>query len=137
MTGGRVRVGVVALAVPLLLLLSGCSLIGGAQENCLPHITVSPSPAVAGEPIVLASADVCGADVPAEGWTVVVGHAEQPPISVTTAEPFDGSFEVTVDLPPDFPAGRAYVNIRNWDYSTCNDTGSCATLDVGFEVVAE
>jgi hypothetical protein len=134
MMGGRVKVGVVALVV--LLPLGGCSLIGGAQESCLPRITVSPSPAVAGEPIVLASADVCGADVPAEGWSVVLGHAEQPPISVTTAEPFDGAFEVTVDLPPDFPAGRAYVNIRNWDYSTCDDTGSCATLDVGFEVVA-
>ena len=129
------RAAVIALSmVPAL---SGCSALAGGHESCLPRISVSPSTAVAGGQITLASSDVCGADVPAEGWTVEVGHNGRALVSHTTLEPFDGSFELTIDLPRDFPEGLAFVHVDNWDYSSCDDTGSCASIDVGFEVVAQ
>ncbi|MBD8584504.1 hypothetical protein IFT77_02015 [Frigoribacterium sp. CFBP 13729] len=55
--------------------------------------------------------------------------------SVTTTETFDGSFQVELTLPTEFPLGEACAAVTNWDLGDCDDTGSCAGPSSTFQVV--
>lgn len=124
-----------ALAAVTAGLMSGCALLSGPNP-CLPGLAVTPSPAVAGETVTVTAGE-CDVAVPDAGWTVVLGHAEGAPIvTESTSQAFDGTFELTVELPSDFPEGPAYVGIANWVYVPCNDTSSCASADRPFDVIA-
>lgn len=124
-----------ALAAVTAGLLSGCALLSG-PDDCLPGLSVTPNPAVAGETVTV-TAEECDVSVPDEGWTIVLGHAGGGPIvTESTTQAFDGTFELTVELPPDFPDGPAYVDVANWVYVPCDDTGSCASAERPFDVIA-
>lgn len=123
------------LAVPLgLTALVGCS---ASEPVCVPRLTVTPSQAHAGDTLTIESSDVCEVTVPRDGWRVVVSPTENrgPETAVTTLEAFDGSFSATVTLPDDIPEGDASAGVENWDYSTCDDTASCAGPYSGFTVL--
>ncbi len=55
--------------------------------------------------------------------------------STSDAQLVDG-FSVKMTVPASFPAGEAYAEIVGWDYSLCNDNGSCASPSGSFTVSA-
>lgn len=138
-TGRPLAIGTTVLAA---LLVGGCATgtIGdnppGVSDSCVPRMTVSPTTATAGGSITLMSQDVCDVAVPADGWQVGVGSTGDSTslVTIRTTESFDGSFEVTLTLPADFPSGTAYVGVDNGNDSRCGDTGSCAAATGSFEV---
>ncbi|WP_368499570.1 hypothetical protein [Herbiconiux sp. A18JL235] len=136
---GWMRGAGVVMTLAVVVGLSGCTFLRGG-DSCLPGLEVAPSPAVAGASITISAPDPCGVEVPDGGWEVVVtlGDGGDPVLTRTTTQPFDGSFELTIDLPADLPPGQAYVDVANWTYVPCDDTGtgSCATAARPFEIVA-
>ncbi|QJU53751.1 hypothetical protein SCB71_11010 [Herbiconiux sp. KACC 21604] len=136
---GRMRGAGLAVTVAFIAGLSGCSFLPGSRSACLPVLEVAPSPAVAGDSITVTAPDPCEVDVPDGGWEIVVTlEGGDPVLTRTTTQPFDGAFELTLDLPADLPPGQAYVDIANWTSVPCDDTGtsSCASPARPFEVVA-
>lgn len=89
-----------------------------------------------GGTVTISSQDTCETAPPADGWEVGAGHVGDGDLafSVTTMETFDGSFEVELTLPADFPPGEAYAAVANWDIGDCNDTVSCASPSDTFQV---
>ena len=73
---------------------------------------------------------------PAGGWRIIAAHdGDDPAVSATTTERFDGDFRIALTLPSDFPEGEAYAGVENWDYSSCNGTNSsCAAAAGDFTV---
>ncbi|MBD3942731.1 hypothetical protein IF188_13600 [Microbacterium sp. NEAU-LLC] len=119
--------------------LSGCSWSGVPAEGCVPVIVVSPSTVAPGDMITLSSDTPCDVTMPDGGWSIAVapvGAGDEPLALATTDAPFDGSFEVTVRLPTDFPEGDAFARVDNWDYSFCSGagSGSCASASGDFTV---
>jgi len=127
-----------ALVLVVLAGTAACSSGGTQPENgpCVPRIEVSPVKATPGGTITITSKDTCETAPPADGWKVGAGHVGDgdPTFSVTTMETFDGSFEVEMTLPADFPTGEAYAAVTNWDIGDCHDTGSCASPSDTFQV---
>lgn len=138
-TGRDLVIGTTAITA---MLVSGCApgTSGGAatgtNDYCVPRMTVSPTTATPGASITLISEDICDLAAPVHGWQVGAGSTAGGGslVTVRTTESFDGSFEVTITLPADFPSGKAYAGIDDWDYSTCPDNASCAVPLVTFEV---
>jgi hypothetical protein len=117
--------------------LTGCSSSTAPPASfCVPRITIEPGSVSRGETIVLESDTVCKAEHPSAGWSVVafsLGESELA-VSAMTDESFDGSFRVAIVIPESFPAGDAYAEIENWDYSVCSDSASCAGAGASFTV---
>jgi hypothetical protein len=138
-TGHHLAIGTTVMTA---MLVSGCatrtsgSEATGTNDYCVPRMTVSPTTVTPGVSITLSSEDICDLAAPAHGWQVGVGSTAGGGSLVTarTPERFDGSFEVTIVLPTDFPSGKAYAGIDDWDYSMCPDNASCAVPAVTFEV---
>lgn len=134
----RPVIGLVVLAacVPV----SGCAVHreGPGDTDCVPRMSVSSDEVVRGEIVTLVTADVCQVALPSGGWRVSAGHVGDGTavIVADTDEALDGSFEVSLELPADFPTGDAWIGIENWDYSTCDDAGSCAGPSTTFTVLA-
>lgn len=139
----RVR-GFVAIGLAVLFgvgAVSGCAFSssgGGDHGGCVPRLTVVPEVAEPGDTVTVSSTDACDAPVPAGGWKVSVVQPIEDGrrVTVRSADPLDGSWSVAVALPSDFPAGETSVGIGNWDYSFCDDTGSCAAASGDFRVEA-
>jgi hypothetical protein len=104
---------------------------------CVPRIEVSPVRAVPGGTVTISSEDTCDTAPPTDGWKVGAGRGGDgdPLSSVTTTETFDGSFQVELTLPTEFPLGEACAAVTNWDLGDCDDTGSCAGPSSTFQVV--
>ena len=121
-------------------LVSGCAVQneGRGDTSCVPRMSVSSGEVVRGEVVTLVTADVCEVELPSGGWRVSAGHVGDGTavIVAETDEALDGSFEVSLELPADFPTGDAWIGIENWDYSTCDDAGSCAGPSTTFTVLA-
>lgn len=128
-------VSATAMAV---LLMSGCASSPAPRSDlCVPQLKVAPSLPRPGDTITVTTKDHCDVDVPANGWLVVaapVGEL-QAAVREVSRERIDGTFEMEVPLPSDFPAGEAFVRIENWDYSECSGSGSCASASGSFTVM--
>lgn len=145
MLGGmRVR-GFVAVGLALVVgagAMSGCTAssggVGPRGGGCVPRLTVVPATAHPGEIVTVSSKDVCRDRVPDAGWEVSVTQPIEGGrrVSVRSSDRFDGSWSVPITLPRDFPAGETAVGIDNWDYSFCDDTGSCAAVSGVLQVEA-
>lgn len=127
--------GLVGLAA--LALLSGC--VGRGEPpagGCVPRIMIEPAEVSAGETISITSDTACDDAAPSGGWVVGAGHIPggEPLVSVVTDEQFDGSFELSLTLPADFPEGEAWAGVQNWDYSFCAANASCAAATGDFTV---
>jgi hypothetical protein len=126
--------------VALTMALTGCSptsATGGISGgNCVPRVQIEPAIVHPGNSITVVSTDKCNVKVPGDGWTVVAGHIGDGKALVQgiSSGTFDGSFRAKLTLPGDFPMGDAYAGIKNWDYSTCADSGSCASPQGDFNV---
>jgi hypothetical protein len=126
--------------VALVMALTGCSPnspTGGVSGgNCVPRVHIEPAIVHPGGPITVVSTDKCNVKVPTGGWNVVAGHIGDGKALVRekSSGTFDGSFRAQLTLPGDFPLGDAYAGIKNWDYSTCADSGSCASPQGVFKV---
>jgi hypothetical protein len=120
--------------------LTGCSLnspTGGAGGgNCVPRVHIEPAIVHQGGSLTVVSTEKCNVKVPTGGWTVVAGHIEggKALVREKSSGTFDGSFRAQLTLTGDFPLGDAYAGIKNWDYSTCADSGSCASPQGVFKV---
>ena len=134
----RPVMGLVALTACVLV--SGCAVLNGGpgDTNCVPRMSVSSDEVVRGEVVTLVTADVCEVAIPSGGWRVSAGHVGDGTALITaeTEEQLDGSFDVSLELPGDFPTGDAWIGIENWDYSTCADASSCAGPSTTFTVPA-
>jgi len=130
--------GLVGLAACVLA--SGCAVLqeSPGAGNCVPRMSISSDEVIQGDAVSLVTADVCKVEPPPGGWRVSAGHVGDGTalISAETDEAFDGSFDVSLELPDDFPTGEAWIEIEDWDYSTCADTGSCAGPSTTFAVLA-
>jgi len=119
---------------------SGCAILheGQGDTNCVPRMSVTSGEVVRGEVVTLVTADVCEVAIPSGGWRVSAGHVGDGTALITaeTDEELDGSFDVSLELPADFPTGDAWIGIENWDYSTCADASSCAGPSTTFTVPA-
>lgn len=133
----RPMVGLVVLTACVLV--SGCAVLDESPggTNCVPRMSVSSDEVVRGEVVTLVTADVCEVALPSGGWRVSAGHVGDGTALITaeTDEELDGSFDVSLELPADFPTGDAWIGIENWDYSTCADAGSCAGPSTTFTVL--
>jgi hypothetical protein len=127
----------VVLAGAIMLVASGCAGLTPSDPGfCVPQLEVEPAQAQPGREIVVSSVSSCDAVMPEDGWTVTaapVGDTANN-VTVTTSDHFDGEFSISFMLPPSFPAGEAYVQIQNWDYGACTDTGGCTAADGSFVV---
>lgn len=117
------------------LTLVGCSF--GAQ-TCAPRLDISPHSAAPGDTVTVSTLDECDAEVPEEGWILLLAPVGSPEKATRTTvrSPEGSSFTAQIPVPVDMPVGEAVVSIENWDYPeacTATDSG-CATASGGFVV---
>lgn len=137
---GRMRPVIGLVVLTTCVLVSGCAVQheGPRDTNCVPRMSVSSGEAVRGEVVTLVTADVCEVAIPSGGWRVSAGHVGDGTALITaeTRDELDGSFDLSLELPADFPTGDAWIGIENWDWSTCADAVSCAGPSTTFTVLA-
>lgn len=107
---------------------------------CVPELRIEPQTAHPGDTVTVATEHACPRAVP-EGIDYEVhiqpDDATSPRATASVSPESDGSFEVTITVPPDMPPGRAIAWISNfWDYAECPDNASCASAEGYFEVSA-
>lgn len=103
---------------------------GRSAPRCLPaRLQVSPQTVAPGESITVSSpaADCALGYGRGHTYRVRLIHPGQPGPPVTTAVAEDGSFRLTLTVPPTFPTGPAVVDVKGSPMDHCDDTGaSCA-----------
>lgn len=118
--------------------LSGCASAEDDPAACVPLVDVTPRAVSPGDSITVVIDEGCDRPRPRGGWSVAASPVDKPELAVTsTSDPqlVDG-FSVKMTVPASFPAGEAYAEIAGWDYSLCNDNGSCASPSGSFIVSA-
>ena len=133
----RVLGGAVAAAM-IGLSLAGCSV--PPASVCVPSLSVSPDHPRPGRIVTVRTVEPCPLELPADAVLHVRIQPDDAtiPIAQAAVRPDeDGSFEVSITVPPTIRPGRAIVWISDyWDYATCPAQASCASAEVAF-VVAE
>ena len=103
---------------------------GRSVPRCLPaRLQVSPPTVARGESITVSSpaADCSLGYGRGHTYRVRLIHPGQPGPPVTTAVAEDGSFRMTLTVPPTFPSGPATVAVTGSPMDDCDDGGgSCA-----------
>ena len=101
------------------------------------RLHVSPQTVAPGESITVSSpaADCSLGYKRGHIYRVRLIHPGQPGPSLRTAVAEDGSFRVTLTVPPAFPSGPATVSVRGSPMDDCDDGGaSCAGYAAYFAV---
>lgn len=128
-----------ATAVLAVLALSGCTSPAEDPAACVPLVDVTPGMVAPGRSITVTVYGGCDRPRPVGGWTVTAAPVGKPQLAVTATsdENLVDGFSVEVAIPESFPAGDAYAGIGGWDYSLCDDGGSCASPSDAFTVSAK
>ncbi len=105
---------------------------------CVPELSVTPDDPRPGRIVTVETVRGCPVDLP-EGarWEVRIQPAgETIPLSRAFVRPAaDGTFAVSITVPPTIRPGAAVAHISNfWDYAVCPDGASCAAAEVTFTV---
>src|SRR3954471_9334419 len=157
MTMGIRRVMVIGAAVVAVIAVAGCSeasqhrpaSIGSVEQSsvpgrtaagrCLPApLTVSPTAAAPGTPVVVSSTGGCAHNALAGAhYTLVMAFAgRQPPVvdmaSVTPSS--DGAFSLNLEVPANATDGDAYVSVEGSPYDQCDDANSCVGYGAPFVI---
>ena len=124
-----------AIGLPL----SGCG--SPPVSVCVPTLAVSPENPRPGRVVTVKTVHPCPVNLP-EGavWHVRIrpDDATVPLAQAEVRPEADGSFEVSITVPPTIRPGRAIAWISDyWDYAECPDRASCASAEVGFEVAEQ
>ncbi|MFJ6652467.1 hypothetical protein ACIQLJ_06700 [Microbacterium sp. NPDC091313] len=126
-----------AAAVVLGATLSGCA---SAQPTaaCVPELSVTPSDPRPGRIVSVETVRACPIDLPDGARYEVRIHPQDDRIPIARAyvtPDADGSFAVSITVPPTIRAGATVAEISNyWEYATCPDGASCAAAEVVFDV---
>lgn len=134
----QVLLGIVVAGAAAAMLLSGCSAAGGADGPCVPQLAVSPDDPHPGRIVTVITTHACPVRVlDRESLTIRI-HPEgaRIPLAQAKAAPAeDGSFAVSITVPPTMPKGPAVVEVSNWwDYAFCPDDAGCPAPQAQFEV---
>ena len=104
----------------------------------MPELSVTPSDPRPGRIVTVKTVRACAVDLPQGARFEVRIHPQDDriPIARAFATPSeDGSFSVSITVPPTIRPGAAIAEISNyWDYATCHDSASCAAAEVVFDV---
>lgn len=117
--------------------LAGCA-PPAAPNVCVPELSVTPDDPRPGRIVTVETTRSCPGELP-EGarWDVrIQPEGERIPIARASVDPEpDGSFAVSITVPPTIAPGRAVAHIANyWDYASCPGSASCAAAAVIFDV---
>ncbi|MGP3536552.1 hypothetical protein ACTU3I_17295 [Microbacterium sp. RD1] len=126
-------VAVVALTAPLV----GCGPLPPGR-TCVPELSVTPEDPRPGRIVTVETTHACPVDLP-EGarWEVRIQPAdERIPLARAFVRPHaDGSFAVSITVPPTIAPGPAIAHISNYgEYAKCAEGASCAAASVTFDV---
>jgi hypothetical protein len=104
---------------------------------CVPRVQIEPKKAHAGHTIEVSVEAGCDIAAPSDGWIVYAAPVGKPERAVTVH--IDGElskgFHAMLTLPAAFPTGEASAGLKDWDYSTCADSASCAGPSGSFTVL--
>lgn len=104
---------------------------------CVPRVQIEPNKAHAGHTIEVSVEAGCDIAAPPDGWIVYaapVGKLENA-VTVHVDAELSKGFTTMLTLPAAFPAGEAFAGLKDWDYSTCDDSASCASPSGSFTVL--
>ncbi|MEF2255283.1 hypothetical protein [Microbacterium schleiferi] len=126
-------------ATATLLVIAGAPLTACMAEPsrvCVPTLTVEPDNPRPGKIVTVSTTDACPLPDGAELAVRIRPLGEPIPLAQArvTPEP-DGSFSVSITVPPTIRPGQAVASISNyWDIATCPEGASCAAAEVEFTV---
>jgi len=105
---------------------------------CIPELSVSPENPKPGRIVTVATTNPCPASEGTEWAVRIQPDGERIPLAQARVEPdADGSFEVSITVPPTIHPGPAIAWIANyWETQECPDEASCAPAEVRFTVAA-
>ncbi len=130
----------VALAAVAVCALVGSTAVGCSHPApsavCVPELSVSPDHPRPGRIVTVSTVRACPV---AEGtkWNVRIQPDDAPiPLAQARVTPdADGSFEVSITVPPTIRPGGAIAWISDyWETVPCPDGASCASAEVRFTV---
>ncbi|MEZ3160835.1 hypothetical protein AB1K54_09860 [Microbacterium sp. BWT-B31] len=130
------RLAALAVAALALGALPGCLASGPPASVCVPELTVTPDDPKPGRIVTVATTHACPVPDGTE-WVVRIQPAGKPiPLAEAKVKPDgDGSFEVSITVPPTIGPGSAIAWIANyWDTAQCPSGASCASAEVTFTV---
>ncbi|NYE20602.1 hypothetical protein [Microbacterium immunditiarum] len=136
----RAAAGMTFAAIALIALaLPGCvSTSDPPSAVCVPELSVSPDNPKPGRIVTVATTHPCPAPEGTE-WVVRIQRVdERIPLAQARVKPEpDGSFEVSITVPPTIHPGTAIAWISNyWDTVECPGGGSCVSPEEEFTVAA-
>ncbi len=110
--------------------LAACAPAHEASAGCVPALTVTPADPDPGEIVTVTTSRACRITLP-EGavWKVRIRPADAPiPLAQASVRPDDdGSFTLSITVPPTMPEGPAIVWIDNYtEFAPCADSDDCA-----------
>jgi hypothetical protein len=130
------------IAAPALLLLTGCGATPVAGDSCFPgRLSIADDSLTPGSVLhVMGEGADCRIEFTDEQeYRLVVIRPWEPDeyyVDMTVPVADDGSFTVTLELPPDMPSGEAYVRVTDGYRFECDDTGSCVDVGATFSVLS-
>jgi hypothetical protein len=103
---------------------------------CVPTLTVDPDEPRPGRIVTVSTTDACPLPESAELTVRIHPVGEPIPLAQARVTPDpDGSFSVSITVPPTIRPGQAVASISNyWDIATCPEGASCAAAEVEFTV---
>lgn len=126
----------VVLSVVAGSLLTGCG--SPSDSVCIPTLAVTPENPRPGRIVTVRTVHPCPVDLPRDAvWHVRIQPVDAGiPLAQAEVRPdADGSFEVSITVPPTIGPGRAIAWISDyWDYAVCPDDARCTSAEVAFEV---
>lgn len=123
-------------------LIAGAALCGcgpaPAASVCVPELAVSPERPKPGRIVIVSTTNPCPVPQGTRFALRIQPADARIPIAQARAEPSaDGSFEVSITVPPTIEAGDAIAWISNyWEVVECPEGASCASALVSFVVAA-
>ncbi|GEM_PF-1968152 len=112
------------------------SCLSAPSTVCVPTLTVDPDNPRPGRIVTVSTTDACPLPAGAELTVRIQPVGETIPLAQARVTPDpDGSFAVSITVPPTIRPGRAVASISNyWDIATCPEGASCASAAVEFTV---
>ncbi len=133
----RAAAGMTFAAIALgVLALPGCVTASPPSAVCVPELTVAPENPKPGRIVTVATTHACPAPDDVEWVVRIQPEGERIPLAQARVEPdADGSFEVSITVPPTIHPGTAIAWIANyWETVECPDGASCAAPEEEFTV---
>lgn len=126
-------------AMAALLVIVGAPLTACLAEPsrvCVPTLAVDPDNPRPGRIVAVSTTNACPLPGGAELTVRIHPAGETIPLAQARVTPNpDGSFSVSITVPPTIRPGQAVASISNyWDIATCPEGASCAAAAVEFTV---